>query len=126
MVAVRFIGDPRHDGDGPASIVMWGHTFVKGVWTELAIPIEQTRIRNNDHFEVSETAKAEVPKPAEVVVEKAPETGPPGSIPANWREMHHSSRIKLAKALDADLAETIKTAADADQVIEWHEGKDNG
>jgi hypothetical protein len=124
MVVARFIGDPRHDGDGPASIEMWGHTFVKGVWTELTSELAERKARGSDHFEVSDVAKPEKVTPPEPV--KAPEPEVVKGIPANWRELHHSSRIKLAKSLDADLADTIKTVADADQVIEWHEGKDNG
>ena len=124
MVAARFIGDPRNGGDGPASVTMWGHTFAKGVWTELTTELAEKRARGNDHFEVSDTAKPEEVKPAEPV--RAPEPEVTGGIPANWRELHHSSRIKLAKSLDPDLADTINSAADAEQVIEWHEGKDNG
>ena len=125
MVVVRFIGDPRHDGDGPASIEMWGLTFVKGAWTEVTSETALKRVLTNDHFETSETAKPAKVKPEPV---KAPEPEPEltGGIPSNWRTLHHFKRIALAKSLDADLADTIKSAADADKVIEWHEGKDNG
>lgn len=125
MVAARFIGDPRHGGDGPASVTMWGHTFAKGVWTELTTETAIQRARGNDHFEVSDEAVAELPEP--VIEPKAPEPDLPGGIPANWRELHHSKRIALAKRLAPELADTIKTGADADNVIEWHaEGKDFG
>lgn len=126
MVAARFIGDPRHGGDGPASVTMWGHTFAKGVWTELTTETAVLRARGNDHFEVRDEAVAETPRPAEVV-DEAPQADLPGGIPANWRELHHFKRIALAKQLAPELADTIKTGKDADSVIEWHaEGKDFG
>lgn len=125
MVAARFIGDPRHGGDGPASVTMWGHTFAKGAWTELTSEVAVQRARGNDHFEVSDEAVAEVPQP--VIEPKAPKPDLPSGIPANWRELHHFKRIALAKQLAPELADTIKTGKDADNVIEWHaEGKDFG
>lgn len=127
----RFIGDPRNGGDGPAGLVLWGHSFPKGEWVPVESPDLFARLKNNDHFETREGAQK---RAAEVVIdpplaaepEAEPQAEAEGGIPKNWREMHWKKRVALAKQLEPELAETINTAAEADQVIEWAEGKDNG
>tara|TARA_X000001316_G_C922179_1_gene37076 strand:+ start:1176 stop:1571 length:396 start_codon:yes stop_codon:yes gene_type:complete len=126
----RFIGDPRNDGAGPEGIVLWGHAFRKGEWTSVENTELFARLENNNHFE-TRTGKAAKSAP-EPVKEADPdleiphrgETKEEGKIPANWRDLHHSTRIKLAKELDPDLAPSINTVAEADELIEWHEAED--
>lgn len=48
-----------------------------------------------------------------------------GSVPPEWRTLHHSTRIKLAKSLAGELGELITNAKEADEFIEKHEA-DNG
>lgn len=121
----RFIGDPRNDGEGPAGIVLWGHSFPKGVWTDVHSADLFRRLRGNSHFETREGKAAKVAEPViGPPAEAAPEVAEEGGIPANWRELHWKQRVKLAQTLDPDMAESINTAAEADQVIEWHEAED--
>lgn len=123
----RYIGDPLNNGEGPASVTMWGLTFPKGEWVRVDEAYAWSKCGINRHFETRGAGKAKtVAKPVETPVEEAPaETK--GQIPEDWRTLHHFARISLAKSLDADLADGIKTAADADALIEWHlEGKDFG
>jgi hypothetical protein len=67
---------------------------------------------------------APVPESEPEAVEAAPEpeAEPSASpIPADWRELHHSTRIKLAKSVAGDLAELITNAKEADEFIEKYE-----
>ncbi|MBB03966.1 MAG: hypothetical protein CML03_00330 [Pseudooceanicola sp.] len=126
----RFIGDPRNDGAGPEGIVLWGHAFRKGEWTAVENAELFARLEKNNHFETRKASVAEpAPKPVfatdpdlEIPHRGAPK--PEGKIPSNWRDLHHSTRIKLAKELDPDLASSINSAAEADDLIEWHEAED--
>lgn len=133
MNEARFIGDPRNDGDGPAVLALWDHSFPKGEWVGVTDAGLFARLVTNNHFETrtGKAAKAAEPVKQDDPDLVIPQRGAPepvvSEVPANWRELHHSTRIRLAKSLDADLADTITTAADADQLIEWHiEGKDIG
>lgn len=124
----RFIGDPKNGGDGPAGLVLWGHSFPKGQWAPVESPDLFRRLKNNDHFETREGAVKPEPPPMVDVELEIPKPGAAaepeaGAIPANWREMHWKKRVVLARQLEPDLAETINTAAEADQVIEWSEGR---
>jgi hypothetical protein len=51
---------------------------------------------------------------APVVPTTQPEPTDLGSLPENWRDMHHNALIKVAKMLD----ETVSTKADAVAAIE--------
>lgn len=58
---------------------------------------------------------ADDPQPEVREEPKVPEVGP-GTIPENWREMHHSSRMKLARQLSG--MDDISSDAAAIAVIE--------
>lgn len=67
---------------------------------------------------------APVPEPepeAVIEAEPDPEAAPEGLVPAGWRDLHHSTRIKLAKTLAGDAADLITNAKEADELIEKHE-----
>lgn len=51
MTKARYIGDPRHDGEGPAEVDSCNHHFVKGEWTDVSAEAAR-RLANNNHFEV--------------------------------------------------------------------------
>lgn len=119
----RFIGDPRNGGDGPAGLVLWGQTFPKGEWAPVESPDLFRKLAGNDHFETREGKTRPEPPPM-IEPEAEPVPVAEGKVPADWRNLHWKRRVLLAKQLEPELAETINTAAEADQVIEWAEGKD--
>lgn len=47
----RFVGDPRHDGEGPETVNVSGFSFVKGVWTPVTAQAAAMFARSS-HFEV--------------------------------------------------------------------------
>lgn len=47
---VRFIGDPRHGGEGPEVITILGLSFVKGEWTPVQGDAAR-RLTRHTHFE---------------------------------------------------------------------------
>lgn len=49
----RFIGDPRHGGDGPAVLEWYGLSFPKGEWIEVSDEVAG-RLSGHSHFEVYE------------------------------------------------------------------------
>lgn len=51
MTKARYIGDPRHDGEGPDQVESCNHAFTKGEWTEVSAEAAR-RLANNNHFEV--------------------------------------------------------------------------
>lgn len=61
-----------------------------------------------------------VDSPAKVEAAKAAPT-PVDGLPKEWRDAHHSTRIKLAKQLVPDLAENITSAKEADEALEAYE-----
>lgn len=124
----RFTGDPRNGGDGPAVLVLWGHQFRKGEWADVRDAGLFARLEKNDHFETGETATKPEPQPkadADLEIPKPGSLPEPeaGKVPSGWRELHWKKRVALARQLEPELADTINTAAEADQVIEWSEGR---
>lgn len=69
----RFIGDPRHDGEGPEQITCFGLAFVKGEWRE--VPDGMPKIAGHSHFEIEQSAAAE-PVPERVSDLDAPASAP--------------------------------------------------
>jgi len=51
MTQARYIGDPRHDGQGPDEVDSCNFHFVKGEWTEINAEAA-ARLANNNHFEI--------------------------------------------------------------------------
>ncbi len=51
MTQARYIGDPRHDGQGPDEVDSCNYHFVKGEWREINAAAA-ARLTNNNHFEV--------------------------------------------------------------------------
>jgi hypothetical protein len=48
---VRFIGDPRHGGEGPDRLSLFGVEFVKGQWVEVSDAFPK-KVARHSHFEV--------------------------------------------------------------------------
>lgn len=109
---------------------LWGVTFHIGKTVEVDDPKLVVKALSLEGFERLDAAEAEPPKahdpapddyPADPVQSetfddlKIPQVGA-GTIPENWREMHHSSRMKLARQLSG--MDDISTAEAADAVIE--------
>jgi hypothetical protein len=51
MTRARFIGDPRHDGEGPSEITLLGLSFVKGEWAPVNASV-YVKLATHSHFEV--------------------------------------------------------------------------
>ena len=51
MTRFRYIGDPRHDGDGPEIFEMFGYTFVKGGVGVVVEGEAARKLAANNHFE---------------------------------------------------------------------------
>ena len=51
MPKARFIGDPRHGGQGPARMTMLDVAFVKGEWADVSAAVAN-RLAVNNHFEI--------------------------------------------------------------------------
>jgi hypothetical protein len=47
----RFIGDPRHDGDGPDVLRAHGYAFPKGEAVEVTDEAVAARLAKSSHFE---------------------------------------------------------------------------
>lgn len=103
---------------------LWGVTFPRGKSVEVDDEKLAAKAVNLDGFERLggvEPAANPDPKdypadPVDVFEElKIPEVGS-GTIPENWREMHHSTRMKLARQLSG--MDDISNDAAAIAVIE--------
>ncbi|MDZ4321936.1 MAG: hypothetical protein U1A07_24415 [Phenylobacterium sp.] len=76
----RFIGDPRHGGEGPSSFPFGGVVFVKGEWLSDIPEAIADKVRGNSHFETEETAE----KPTKITPPDLDGDGKPGgSLPAD-------------------------------------------
>jgi len=106
----RFKGDPDRNNSGPEALVAFGLEFSKGAWVGIddLDPVSLRKIKGNSHFEVDEGGVAKAAKAVEPVAVE--------DIPDNWREAHHRTRVKWAKGLGANPANT----AEADTAIEAH------
>lgn len=51
----RFIGDPRHGGEGPSSFPFGGVVFTKNEWLSDIPEAIADKVRGNSHFETEET-----------------------------------------------------------------------
>ena len=56
----RFIGDPRHNGDGPAVLHLYGVDFAKGEWVDPIPSTLEAKLPGNNHFETAESGAATV------------------------------------------------------------------
>lgn len=59
----KYVGDPRHDGDGPKSVTLHGVTFPKNEWVGDLPPALEAKLPNNSHFEVSGASVEKPPNP---------------------------------------------------------------
>ena len=59
MAHFRYMGDPLHAGEGPATVVAYGHTFAKGEPVEVSDKDIVAKLAGNSHFEA-----ADAPAPA--------------------------------------------------------------
>lgn len=55
----RFIGDPRHNGDGPDPMRVFGYVFPKGEPVEVSDPHAIRKLSANNHFEALYPAPVE-------------------------------------------------------------------
>lgn len=121
--------------DGPWDVrPLWGVNFPKGQTVVVDDPDLVAKARNLEGFVVvdedepeTEPFEASNPDPDDYpAVEEdeleaepepllVPEVGS-GTIPENWRDLHHKTRMKLARELSG--MEDIQTAEAADAVIE--------
>ena len=62
MAHFQYTGDPQHGGDGPDTVVAFGHTFPKGQPVEVADEAIAAKLAGNSHFEAVEMQTE--PKPA--------------------------------------------------------------
>lgn len=125
---VRFIGDPRHDGDGPAVCNLGGLGFPKGEW--VGVPEDWPllpKARTNDHFEIDEGKAA--PAPVALTEAGSPKSAPDRSSPAIPSDRR--SIIAELKQLQADyhvteatpaLLEKLHAARAAKEAQDWEEG----
>lgn len=51
MTRARYIGDPRHGGQGPDAVNSCNYSFVKGEWREIDAAAAE-RLSKNNHFEL--------------------------------------------------------------------------
>lgn len=128
-VFITYLGDPQ-TGEGPEATTLWGLTLPKGEAVETDNEKAIERARTNPHFAVTE---AEARKAAPVVepepeIDEDLEIPHPGapkqepaveeiSIPDDWQEAHHFKRIKWAKQIRPDIAESINSGDEANAVI---------
>jgi len=107
---------------------LWGVDFPQGKSVVVDDPDLVKKALNLEGFELLDEDAPE-PEPEPVVfddyVPEEPEAEPEplnmpevgaGTIPENWRELHHKTRMKLARDLSG--MEDIQTAEAADAVIE--------
>ena len=59
MPAFRFIGDPRHGGEGSDKITLFGLTFGRAVATEVADSTVVRKLAANPHFARQKGAQPE-------------------------------------------------------------------
>lgn len=52
----KFIGDPRHGGEGPDTITLYGVAFPKGEWVEPIPAALEAKLPGNNHFETDSVA----------------------------------------------------------------------
>jgi hypothetical protein len=90
----RFIGDPRHGGEGPSSFPFGGVVFVKGEWLSDIPEAIASKVRGNSHFETEDAAE----KPAKIIPLDLDGDGKPGG--------------SLPDAESPDAAEIAKLRAD--------------
>ncbi len=83
------------------------HAEIAGLKSEL----EQAYARITE-LESFEDEELEIPHPG------APKAPNLIVIPDDWREIHHSTRMKLAKTLSPEMADAIEKDADAIEIIE--------
>ena len=118
-VFVTFIGDPE-TGDGPEVTTLWGQTFPKGEAVEVDDEKVISMAQNNKHFtvdEVGERKAAPSPEPVEEEADVQPSTAELPDIPDDWQSAKFFTRKAWAKTLRPDIAETLNTADEVDQVI---------
>lgn len=110
--SITYIGDPA-TGEGPTETTLWGLTLPKDVpvSTDNEKAIEMAH--RNPHFLVDGETVEATPPPTK------PQLRPDQvDIPDDWQDLHHFTRMKLAKQLAPDLAEAINSADEADEVIQ--------
>lgn len=61
MLRARFIGDPRHGGEGPSLFPFGGVVFVKDEWLSDIPEAIVGKLRGNSHFETEDTAEKIIP-----------------------------------------------------------------
>ena len=59
MPAFRFTGDPRHGGEGPEAITLFGLTFGRAAATEVTDAAVVRKLAANPHFARHEGAQPE-------------------------------------------------------------------
>lgn len=115
---------------------LWGVTFTKGKSVEIDDPKLVAKAIHLEGFErLDDDTSAEPPPkaldpapedyPADTVQGapfeelKIPEVGA-GTIPENWREMHHSTRMKLARQLSGmdDISSDAAAIATIEALLE--------
>jgi hypothetical protein len=84
MPAFRFIGDPRHSGEGPEKITLFGLTFGRTTATEVLDATAARKLAANPHFAKTEGgAKTEcVAQPPAATRRKARKTRRKGEASA--------------------------------------------
>lgn len=118
----RFVGDPKRKGEGPEVLSAFGLTFLKGAWigVDSLAPALLKKLKGNSHFELDEgkAASGQPQRPAPVApTPPAPQkTETPETVPPDWRDKHHSTRLKWARSLGG----SPTNVAEADAIIEKH------
>lgn len=119
----RFIGDPRHDGEGPSVLEAFGLSFTKGQWVNIdGNEAAMRKLPGNNHFEVDKgVVAAAIPAPT-AKASPAPQTAPQAAsvaadIPSDWQAAHHTKRIAWARQVSGG---EVKTAAVADAILTAH------
>lgn len=89
----RFIGDPRHDGEGPEVVTLLGLSFVKGEWTP--VPGKAAAVlAKHTHFEIDADRDGE----ADPSVDELR-----AQLDAKGIRYHHKAGVaKLKALLDGD------------------------
>lgn len=96
MPKYKFVGDPRHGGDGPDVISMLGMTFVKDEAVEVGNKDIAAKLAANSHFVAAEASA------------KADDEMTVAEVLAGADDMHHKTLGAHARRLLGDDAPTTK------------------
>ena len=103
----------------------WEQLFIQADTRAKALEIENASLKE-ELSALKDQMAAKEPDPDLQIPQRGGEPQAFEGLPKDWRELHHSTRIRMAKALAPDVAELITNAKEADEVLEKLEADLNG